>query len=143
MYTWPLPSALATLTIETAHPAEMSEFYRNALDLGRPLIRSHNHVGFRIGSIYLGFDRISEAESQQRGPMYLWFAVEDLTGTFERFARLGATIGAPPMGLLQGDITASVLDPEGNVVCLAQRRDGTVAEPPSTRIERLAANSIG
>lgn len=142
MYTCSILPSLAPIIIRTARPTDLAEFYREALGIEQLRSDAGRHIGLNVGSIYLVFDRISEEESEEQGPTYLWFAVEDLSETYERFVALGSTVGSPPMRLLQGDLTASILDPEGNVVCLAQRRNGRAGHSLPTRIERMAATSL-
>jgi predicted enzyme related to lactoylglutathione lyase len=51
----------------------------------------------------------------------LWFEVEDLDATFNRFVAQGAKITYPPTKKPWGATLAAVFDPDGNVVGLTQR----------------------
>jgi uncharacterized glyoxalase superfamily protein PhnB len=51
----------------------------------------------------------------------LWFRVDNLEETFQRFKDMGARVKYPPIKKPWGDILAAVFDLDGNVVGLAQR----------------------
>ena len=93
---------------------------REGLGLPPFPVREEGHVGGRLENLYLGFDRTGEQTSP--GPVTLWFTVDDLGETFDRFAGLGAKVRREPAERPWGDRIAAVEDPEGNLLGLAQRR---------------------
>ena len=52
----------------------------------------------------------------------LWFRVDDIQVTFDRFTQMGAKVRYPPTKKAMGEVLASVFDPEGNIIGLAQRK---------------------
>ena len=56
-----------TVIIFTANIEKLAGFYRSAFDLGEPQTASQEHIGFRLPSLYLGFDRMDEARNVAGG----------------------------------------------------------------------------
>jgi len=100
---------------------ELAEFYQKGFELGLPQKHGDDHVGFQLSGVYLGFDLVDKV-SGYPGAVSLWFVVDDLDETFERFVALGAQVKYPPTEKPWGDTLAAVLDPDGNVVGLVERR---------------------
>ena len=115
-----MPTTLETAIVFTGRMEEMAEFYRKGLRLG-PFERSPGHLGQQVGPIYLGFDQYDAAGDGREAGVTLWFTVDDLQATFERLVALGAPVRYPPTRKPWGAFLASVKDPDGNVLGLAQR----------------------
>ena len=110
-----------TIIYFTTRMTELAHFYRDGLNLGEPEGHGGNHPGFALpGSVYLGFDQVDETKPGFGGPT-VWFDVDDLQATFDRFVALGATIRYAPELKPIGDILASLHDLDGNVFGLVQR----------------------
>lgn len=114
------PPVIDTIIIETTRMVELAEFYRQGFNLSLPESHGDDHLGFRIGSVYLGFDLVTEAGERTPGPVSVWFRVSDLQGTYDRFLELGAQSMYPPTKKPWGDTLAAVFDLDGNVIGLAQ-----------------------
>ena len=110
-----------TIIYFTSRMADLADFYGRGLALGEPHGHGGNHLGFPLeGGVYLGFDQIDEAIPGFGGPT-VWFNVDDLQATFDRFVALGARIRYPPELKPMGDVLASLEDPDGNVFGLVSR----------------------
>jgi predicted enzyme related to lactoylglutathione lyase len=114
---------LETVIISTRRIEELSRFYREGLRLG-PFSKSSRHLGQAVGPVYLGFDEVDTAAENVPGPIHLWFTVDDLDATFDRFTRMGAKPHFTPTEKPWGARLAAVYDPDGNVIGLSQRRSG-------------------
>lgn len=110
-----------TAIIFTKRMKVLADFYAEALQLGQPELVMDAHIGFRLPSLYLGFDQVDE-DFAAPGNTTLWFRVADLDATFQRIVALGATIRYAPLTKPWGDRLASVYDLDGNMLGLAQRR---------------------
>lgn len=114
------PSRLDTVIVFTTDMERLSDFYARGLGLESPN-RMPGHIGFELPSgVYLGFDEV-DAAPPRGGGVSLWFDVENLEHTFERFRELGATVRYPPQVKPMGDVLASLLDLDGNVFGLVSR----------------------
>jgi predicted enzyme related to lactoylglutathione lyase len=110
-----------TIIYFTSRMAELAAFYGHGLELGEPQGHGRDHLGFPLeGGVYLGFDQVDEAEAGFGGPT-VWFDVDDLQATFDRFTALGAGVRYPPELKPMGDVLASLEDPDGNVFGLVSR----------------------
>ncbi|MFQ5596036.1 MAG: VOC family protein, partial [Anaerolineae bacterium] len=112
---------LHTVIIQTTRLRKLADFYGQGLELGEPAATGDDHLGFNLPGVYLGFDLVEEPASDYPGAISLWFEVDDLEATFERFQALGAAVKYPPARKPWGAVLAAVYDPDGNVVGLAQR----------------------
>jgi uncharacterized glyoxalase superfamily protein PhnB len=112
---------LRTVIVYTTRMEELADWYRRALDLGE-WEEAPGHRGQRVGPVYLGFDRVDDPAGSPPSAVTLWFTVDDVEATFERMASMGAEVRYPPTEKPWGDTLASLLDPDGNVIGLAQRR---------------------
>ena len=113
--------ALDTVIICTTRMRELAEFYKLRLQLHEPKSQGDDHLGFQLSDIYLGFDKIDEDQFIHPGAVSLWFRVNNLDETFQRFKDLGSKVKYPPTKKPWGDILAAVFDLDGNVVGLVQR----------------------
>lgn len=86
-----------------------------------PAATGGDHLGFPLPKAYFGFDQISEAP-EPSGVISLWFEVEDIADTFNRFKDLGAKVKYPPGEKPWGAVLVALYDPEGNVFGLYQSR---------------------
>jgi uncharacterized glyoxalase superfamily protein PhnB len=98
---------------------EMASFYQEAFELG-PFESSPGHLGQRVGHVYLGFDSVEGVGASAEAGVTLWFTVNDLQATFDRLVSMGARVRYPPMEKPWGARLASVYDPDGNVLGMAQ-----------------------
>lgn len=110
-----------TVIIFTANIEKLAGFYRSAFDLGEPQTASQEHIGFRLPSLYLGFDRMDEARNVAGG-ISLWFRVDDVDATYARLLELGATTRYAPVVKPFGGRLASVYDPDGNLIGISERK---------------------
>ncbi len=113
-------TALETVIIFTERMEELASFYQEALELG-PFERSPNHVGCRVGPVYLGFDQVENAPSTGGSGVTLWFTVDDIENTFEKLLAMGAEARYPPTRKPWGGFLASVYDLDGNLIGVSQR----------------------
>lgn len=112
---------LETVILFTEHLEKLASFYREALDLG-PFEASPRHLGQQVGPVYLGFDQVEGVGKASEAGVTLWFTVADLPATFERVVAMGARVKSPPTKKPWGAVLASVYDPDGNLLGLAQRQ---------------------
>jgi catechol 2,3-dioxygenase-like lactoylglutathione lyase family enzyme len=127
-----MAAALETVILRTTRLQSMADWYAGVLQLGE-WEHSPGHLGQRVGPIYFGLDEVAPGAGGGSG---CWFHVDDLDRTFERaLAAGGEVIEAPAMKPF-GYRLATVLDPDGNRVGLAQKRGsnsrGSNAAPEST-----------
>jgi lactoylglutathione lyase len=115
---------LDTVIIETTRLTELAEFYRQGLELNPASATGGDHLGFTMPNVYFGFDLVDQVRENAPGAISLWFEVDALEETFNRFVALGAEVMYPPTQKPWGAVLAAVFDPDGNVVGLAQR--GTI-----------------
>jgi predicted enzyme related to lactoylglutathione lyase len=111
-----------TVIIFTPRMRELAQFYQDGLQLDPPHSHSDNHLGFPLEGTYLGFDQADEPFMNYPGGISLWFRVNDLEATFNRFKELGAKVRYPPTEKPFGDVLASLFDLDGNMFGLAQRK---------------------
>ena len=116
------PTDVDTVIIFTPDIAELAAFYRGAFHLGEPAASGPEHIGFRLPSLYLGFDHIDEGVQRIAGGASLWFRVDDLDVTYARLLESGARSRYAPMVKPMGERLASVYDPDGNVVGISERK---------------------
>ena len=116
----PTTPILDTVILLTTKLDPMVDFYRHGFELVNEQSHGDYHKGFRLHNFYLGFDRVGESEMCTPGPISLWFAVDDLEATYQRFIDLGARSQYPPTHKPWGGYLAAVYDPDGNTVGLAQ-----------------------
>jgi predicted enzyme related to lactoylglutathione lyase len=116
-------TTLHTVIIQTSKMEEMATFYGEGLELGEAALTGGNHLGFPLPNTYFGFDLIEDSP-EPTGVISLWFEVEDLDETFQRFTELGAEIKYPPSPKPWGAILAALYDPDGNLFGLSQRSAG-------------------
>lgn len=112
---------LDTIIICTTRMENLADFFRLGLQLQAPAPQGENHLGFQLLDVYLGFDKINEDQTIHSGAISLWFRVDNLKETFERFKELNAKVKHPPTKKPWGDVLAAVFNPDGNIIGLAQR----------------------
>ena len=112
---------LDTVIIFSERMEDLATFYQQLLQLG-PYQRSPGHLGQNVGPVYIGFDQVDDPGDATPSRVTLWFAVDDLQATFERAVALGARVRYPPAEKPWGARLAAVLDPDGNLLGLSQRR---------------------
>ena len=114
-------AVLHTIIIQTTQMAALAEFYRSGLQLDAPEVIHDDHLGFSFANIYLGFDLVDNLPATYPGAISLWFEVDNLEATFNRFKSHGAKVKYSPTQKPWGAVLAAVFDPDGNVIGLAQR----------------------
>lgn len=115
-------TSLSTVIIFTSRMAQLAQFYRDGLGIG-PYQESPGHLGCQVGEVYFGFDQVeSEITTGERSGASLWFEVDDLEETFERLVGMGAAVRYPPTHKPWGAHLASLMDPDGNLLGLSQRK---------------------
>lgn len=111
---------LDTIIIFTEQMEMLAEFYKSGFNYNGKLNLSPGHIGFPLDNgIYLGFDQVEEAH--QNGGVSLWFAVESIDASFERFVAVGAKVRYEKKQLPMGDTLASLWDLDGNIFGLVER----------------------
>ena len=113
---------LSTAIVFTTNGDAMTRFYAEALALGPPDSTMPGHVGWDLGSVYVGLDIVKEHPGAPPSAVTLWFEVPDLTAAFDHAVTHGARPRMRPEHKPWGGFLASVLDPDGNVVGLSERR---------------------
>ncbi|WP_221583577.1 VOC family protein [Microbacterium sp. G2-8] len=114
---------LTTVTFTADDLGEARRWYSELLDI-EPYFEKEvqgqvAYVEFRIGdfSHELGFiDRRFAPDLQGTGGSLTYWAVDDLPATYERLLEMGATPHQEPREQGPGFVTASVVDPFGNVL---------------------------
>lgn len=110
-----------TVMIFSTQMRRLAKFYQRGFELEAPQAHSDNHLGFQIGSLYLGIDQV-ETAGETPGNVSLWFRVNDLEATFHRLVALGAGVRYGPTQKPWGDRLASLYDLDGNLIGLSQRQ---------------------
>ena len=113
--------SIEAVLIETSRLDILKEFYRAGFDLDDPDTSDSEQVGFQIGDVYFGLERVEVLPSPSR-TMSLWFKVDDAQAMFDRLIELGATPKDPPSDQ-DGEVIASVYDPDGNSIGLISDSD--------------------
>ncbi len=113
---------LGTIIIFTKQMEELAEFYQKGLGLGDPSFQKEDHIGYQIGETYFGFDQVDEVKGSPPSSVTLWFTVDDLESTFDKFLKLSAEVHFKPTKKPWGSTIAAVIDLDGNIVGLEQRR---------------------
>jgi predicted enzyme related to lactoylglutathione lyase len=116
-------ASLETIIIFTKQIGKLAEFYQKGLDLENPSFQKENHIGYQIGETYFGFDQVDEIKGSPPSSVTLWFTVDDLKSTLDRFIKHGANVHMNPTKKPWGATIASVVDIDGNIVGLEQRRE--------------------
>lgn len=114
---------LDTFIIFTSQMQTLAKFYEQGLNLGKPAESNDLHIGYPLpGGDYLGFDQIEGVEPVQAraGGVTLWFRVENVAETVERFIQLGAGVRYKHKETPFGEVLASLYDLDGNIFGLAQ-----------------------
>ena len=115
-----MTTILHTVIINTLDMDRLTAFYGPGLGIGDPGTILPDHIGWQLENLYFGFDHVSEAAAYP-GAISLWFEVDDLQVTYDRFVEMGANSIYGPTRKPWGAVLAAVYDPDGNVVGLAQR----------------------
>ncbi|WP_258725827.1 VOC family protein [Cellulomonas sp. NS3] len=111
---------VATVNIYAADHAAASRWYAELLGTA-PYFQVPGYHEFRIGDhqVELGIIERSyapEGEPDVPGGAVVHWHVDDLTATLDRLLALGATLRQPVTERGEGFVTASVVDPFGNVL---------------------------
>ena len=112
---------LDTIIICTTRMKKLAEFYKLGLQLQNLKSQGNNHLGFQLQDNYIGFDKVDKDQLDYPGNISLWFRVDNIEETFNRFKELGAQVKYPPTKKPWGDVLAALYDPDGNLIGLAQR----------------------
>ncbi len=111
-------AALETVIVFTTQMETLAAFYQEGLELG-DFNRSPGHIGMAVGPVYLGFDQVEA--SMGTGGTTMWFTVDDVVASFERFVGLGATVRYEPTKKTWGAYLAALYDLDGNMFGLSER----------------------
>ena len=114
-------ATIDTIMIFTPRMKELAQFYQEGLQLSAPQAQGDDHLGFPIAGTYFGLDQVDDTEYTYPGAVSIWFRVDDIEATFDRFKQLGAKVRYPPTKKPWGDTLAALYDPDGNPFGLAQR----------------------
>jgi predicted enzyme related to lactoylglutathione lyase len=87
----------------------------------RPVEGPPAYVEFRLGDYQHEFGIVDSrfaphSRSDQAGGAVIYWHVDDVHAAFERLLSLGATVHAKPVERGPGFVTASVVDPFGNIL---------------------------
>lgn len=99
--------------------AELVAFYSRGLGLGEPQATGDDHLGFKLGNLYFGFDQITE-QPETNVTISLWFEVGDIESIYEGFVKRGTRVKYPPSKKPWGGFLAALYDPDGNLFGLSQ-----------------------
>ncbi|MDH3244087.1 MAG: VOC family protein [Saprospiraceae bacterium] len=110
-------TSLYTIIIYTPQMKKLAKFYEEGLGLSSPSITLDNHIGYWLGSNYVGFEPVDKIVKNPGG-ITAWFKVENINLIFERLIDLGAKPQMEPTPQPYGDIHATALDPDGNLLGL-------------------------
>lgn len=109
----------ATVSYYAADLEAAAAWYAEVLGI-EPYFRRPGYIEFRVGDAgdELG---IIDAQYRPAGPTepggeIVYWAVDDLPGSYERLLELGATTYQAPIERGPGFVTAAVVDPFGNVL---------------------------
>ena len=112
-------TSLSSVIVYTPRMKSLADFYEKALDLPAPATDLENHIGYWLGDNYLGFEP-ADAKVRSPGAVSAWFGVGDIDEAYRRMLSHGATGNMEPTPQSWGDIHATVIDPDGNLVGLIQ-----------------------
>lgn len=111
---------LDTVIIFTHQMQTLADFYRQGLGYDGTINERPGHIGFTLDNgVYLGFDLVDTPHRD--GGVSLWFAVDNLDLTFNRFIAAGAAVRYAKKKLPMGDVLASLRDLDGNIIGLVER----------------------
>lgn len=111
---------LQTVIIQTGQMAAMADFYARGFELGESMATGGDHLGFPLPNLYFGFDLVEDVPAPS-GVVSLWFEVDDIEATFNRFKEMEARVEYPPTQKPWGAILAALYDPDGNLFGISQR----------------------
>ena len=112
---------LDTVIIFSPNMAALAGFYQAGFQWPEPLVQGNAHLGFPLPNLYFGIDMIEPGELPSPGATTIWFEVDDLAATYDRFVSLGAGVRYGPTRKPWGAVLASLLDLDGNWFGLSQR----------------------
>ncbi|WP_136707022.1 VOC family protein [Agromyces sp. H66] len=109
----------ATVSYYAADLAAASAWYSEVLGI-EPYFERPGYVEFRVGDYGHELGIIDAAyrpaAPERPGGEIIYWHVDDLQGSYDRLLELGATSHQPPIERGPGFVTASVVDPFGNVL---------------------------
>lgn len=114
-------SSIGMILIGTDDPEGLASFYATGLEFDRPVRLDSHHVGYDLGGTYLGFEHMDPLLGTPPSRVTVWFDVPDLHHTFNRLLAIGAKEQIAPTSA-KGDVMAVLYDPDGNFVCLRERK---------------------
>ena len=116
---------LDTVIIFTPQLRNLAGFYQAGFEWDDPESQGEVHLGFALPNLYFGFDAIEPGELPAPGATTIWFEVDDINATYQRFVELGAGVRYAPSQKPWGAILASLKDLDGNWFGLSQRLSGS------------------
>jgi catechol 2,3-dioxygenase-like lactoylglutathione lyase family enzyme len=107
--------AVRHVTIQTDHPDQVADFYKENLDLTEEGRAPDGSVYLGDGLIHLAL--VQEGLTNKRGIQYIGIQIEDWDETAERMKALGYPFQIPR----DRDAAVAVKDPEGNILLFSQK----------------------
>jgi catechol 2,3-dioxygenase-like lactoylglutathione lyase family enzyme len=117
-------ASLETVILRTRHLQRLADWYAEVLELGE-WESLPGHLGQRVGPVYFGIDEVGAGGDGTCSGC--WFHIDDLERTFERAVAAGSEVVERPLDKPFGYRLATVRDPDGNRVGLAQKRGSDAA----------------
>ncbi len=112
-----------TAIIFTNKMNDLAKFYQDGFEWEPPQPTGSDHLGWKFDNLYFGLDQVDDAPTEYPGAVSLWFAVDNLQATFDKFVTLGARVKYPPTQKPWGAVLAAVFDLDGNVIGLTQHEN--------------------
>jgi predicted enzyme related to lactoylglutathione lyase len=110
---------LTTVSFYAADLEAAKRWYTELLGI-EPYFSRDGYAEFRVGDFQheLGLidERYRPPQADQPGGAIVYWAVDDLQATLERLLSMGATVFGKPAEHGPGFVTASVIDPFGNLL---------------------------
>jgi predicted enzyme related to lactoylglutathione lyase len=115
---------LTTVSFFADDLAAAREWYTTLLGIEPYFVREPGYVEFRIGDHQheLGIIDRRFAPDHPTGGAIVYWHVDDVDAAFERLLALGATAHEKPVERGPGFVTASVIDPFGNILGVMYNR---------------------
>jgi lactoylglutathione lyase len=106
---------LRTVVYKVPDIAKATKWYSNVLGKD-PYFEESFYVGFNVGGYELGLEPAEEDSIEIGTNEISYWGVEDIQATYQRLINLGAKPHEEPQDVGEGIVTASVIDPWGNII---------------------------
>jgi len=111
---------ISTVTVYADDVAAAEEWYRQVFGIEAYFARPPHYVEFRVGDYQHEFGiidrRFAPSHPETPGGAIVYWHVDDIRAALERLVELGASEHEPVTERGPGFVTASVVDPFGNVL---------------------------